>query len=110
LAGIMRLLMKPRNRNLEPSCRRPRSWLAVLMRHSASRRLRPVAWVVATGFNIGVLERVVTVPVIAVPARARTRSSASVVAITLTAAQNGMPIRDRIADGGSPNPDTVIFD
>jgi len=69
-----------------------------------------VAWVVATGFNIGVLERVVTVLVIACP-HALGLAVPLVVAInTSTAAQNGMLIRDRIAMEEARNLDTVIFD
>ncbi|SEP09887.1 ATPase, P-type (transporting), HAD superfamily, subfamily IC/heavy metal translocating P-type ATPase, partial [Halogranum amylolyticum] len=69
-----------------------------------------VAWVVATGFNITVLERVVTVLVIACP-HALGLAVPLVVAInTSTAAQNGMLIRDRIAMEEARNLDTVMFD
>jgi len=62
------------------------------------------------GFNIGVLERVVTVLVIACP-HALGLAVPLVVAInTSTAAQNGMLIRDRIAMEEARNLDTVIFD
>jgi Cu2+-exporting ATPase len=69
-----------------------------------------VAWVIATGYNIAVLERVVTVLVIACP-HALGLAVPLVVAInTSTAAQNGMLIRDRIAMEEARNLDTVMFD
>jgi len=63
------------------------------------------------GFNIGVLERVVTVLVDRACPHALGLAVPLVVAInTSTAAQNGMLIRDRIAMEEARNLDTVIFD
>ncbi|MDY6764564.1 MAG: heavy metal translocating P-type ATPase, partial [Halobacteria archaeon] len=69
-----------------------------------------VAWVIASGFNIAVVERVVTVLVIACP-HALGLAVPLVVAInTSMAARNGMLIRDRIAMEEARNLDTVMFD
>ena len=69
-----------------------------------------VAWAAAVGFEIAVLERVVTVLVIACP-HALGLAVPLVVAInTSTAARNGILVRDRIAMEEARNLDTVMFD
>ncbi|RQH01767.1 heavy metal translocating P-type ATPase [Natrarchaeobius oligotrophus] len=69
-----------------------------------------VAWTVAAGFGLTVVERVVTVLVIACP-HALGLAVPLVVAINTTmAAQNGMLIRDRIAMEEARNLDTIVFD
>jgi len=111
LAGIMRLVdeaQKSKSRT-QLLADRAAGWLFYVALGVAA--ITAVAWVVATGFNIGVLERVVTVLVIARP-HALGLAVPLVVAInTSTAAQNGMLIRDRIAmEEEARNLDTVIFD
>jgi len=110
LAGIMRLVdeaQKSKSRT-QLLADRAAGWLFYVALGVAA--ITAVAWVVATGFNIGVLERVVTVLVIACP-HALGLAVPLVVAInTSTAAQNGMLIRDRIAMEEARNLDTVIFD
>ncbi len=110
LAGIMRLVdeaQKSKSRT-QLLADRAAGWLFYVALGVAA--ITAVAWVVATGFNITVLERVVTVLVIACP-HALGLAVPLVVAInTSTAAQNGMLIRDRIAMEESRNLDTVIFD
>lgn len=69
-----------------------------------------VAWMIAVGFNVTVIERVVTVLVIACP-HALGLAVPLVVAInTSMAAQNGILVRDRIAMEESRKLDTVMFD
>ncbi|WP_440766621.1 heavy metal translocating P-type ATPase [Natronorubrum sp. DTA7] len=69
-----------------------------------------VAWTVAVGFGLPVVERVVTVLVIACP-HALGLAVPLVVAInTSMAAQHGMLVRDRIAMEQARNLDTVVFD
>ncbi len=69
-----------------------------------------ITWKIAVGFNIGVLERVVTVLVIACP-HALGLAVPLVVAInTSTAAKNGMLVRDSIAMEEARNLDIIMFD
>jgi Cu2+-exporting ATPase len=69
-----------------------------------------VAWIIAAGFNVTVIERVVTVLVIACP-HALGLAVPLVVAInTSMAAKNGILVRDRIAMEKAREIDTVIFD
>lgn len=69
-----------------------------------------VAWTLAVGFGLTVIERVVTVLVIACP-HALGLAVPLVVAInTSMAAQNGILVRDRIAMEQARKLDTVIFD
>ncbi len=110
LAGIMRLVdeaQKSKSRT-QLLADRAAGWLFYIALGVAA--ITAIAWVVAIGFNIGVLERVVTVLVIACP-HALGLAVPLVVAInTSTAAQNGMLIRDRIAMEEARNLDTVMFD
>jgi Cu2+-exporting ATPase len=69
-----------------------------------------IAWTVAFGFGLPVIERVVTVLVIACP-HALGLAVPLVVAInTSMAASNGMLVRDRIAMEEARNLDTIVFD
>ncbi|ELZ32586.1 copper-translocating P-type ATPase [Halogeometricum pallidum JCM 14848] len=110
LAGIMRLVdeaQKSKSRT-QLLADRAAGWLFYVALAVAA--LTAVAWVAAVGFEIAVLERVVTVLVIACP-HALGLAVPLVVAInTSTAAQNGILIRDRIAMEEARNLDTVMFD
>jgi Cu2+-exporting ATPase len=69
-----------------------------------------IAWTIAVGFGFPVVERVVTVLVIACP-HALGLAVPLVVAINTTmAANNGMLVRDRIAMERARDLDTVVFD
>ncbi len=110
LAGIMRLVDEAQQSKSPTQLLADRAagWLFYVALGVAALTL--VAWVIAAGFDIMVLERVVTVLVIACP-HALGLAVPLVVAInTSTAAQNGMLIRDRIAMEESRNLDTVMFD
>ncbi|MFB6242191.1 MAG: copper-translocating P-type ATPase [Candidatus Nanosalina sp.] len=72
--------------------------------------LTGIAWTLAVGFGLTVIERVVTVLVIACP-HALGLAVPLVVAInTSVAAQNGILVRDRIAMEEARRLDTVVFD
>ncbi|MDQ2055985.1 copper-translocating P-type ATPase [Halobellus sp. H-GB7] len=110
LAGIMRLVDEAQQSKSRTQLLADRAagWLFYVALAVAG--ITAVAWIVAVGVNISVLERVVTVLVIACP-HALGLAVPLVVAInTSTAAQNGMLIRDRIAMEESRNLDTVMFD
>ncbi|WP_187367388.1 heavy metal translocating P-type ATPase [Haloferax sp. KTX1] len=110
LAGIMRLVDEAQQSKSRTQLLADRAagWLFYIALAVAG--ITAVAWVIAVGFNISVLERVVTVLVIACP-HALGLAVPLVVAInTSTAAQNGMLIRDRIAMEEARNLDTVMFD
>jgi len=110
LAGIMRLVEEAQQSRSRTQLLADRAsgWLFYAALGVAG--VTAVAWVLATGFDINVLERVVTVLVIACP-HALGLAVPLVVAInTSTAARNGMLIRDRIAMEEARNLDTVMFD
>ena len=110
LAGIMRLVEEAQQSKSRTQLLADRAsgWLFYAALGVAA--ITAIAWVLATGFNINVLERVVTVLVIACP-HALGLAVPLVVAInTSTAARNGMLIRDRIAMEEARNLDTVMFD
>ncbi|WP_336339645.1 copper-translocating P-type ATPase [Haloarcula brevis] len=110
LAGIMRLVDEAQQSKSRTQLLADRAagWLFYVALGVAA--ITAIAWVVAVGFNVGVLERVVTVLVIACP-HALGLAVPLVVAInTSTAARNGMLIRDRIAMEEARNLDTVMFD
>ena len=110
LAGIMRLVEEAQRSKSRTQLLADRAagWLFYVALAVAA--VTAVAWTVATGFDIGVLERVVTVLVIACP-HALGLAIPLVVAInTSTAASNGILVRDRIAMEEARNLDTVMFD
>ncbi|GGN94784.1 heavy metal translocating P-type ATPase [Haloarcula pellucida] len=110
LAGIMRLVEEAQRSKSRTQLLvdRAAGWLFYVALSVAG--ITGVAWVVASGLNIGVLERVVTVLVVACP-HALGLAVPLVVAInTSTAAENGILVRDRIAMEEARNLDTVMFD
>ncbi|WP_435157784.1 heavy metal translocating P-type ATPase [Haladaptatus sp. DFWS20] len=110
LAGIMRLVedaqeSKSRTQVLAD---RAAGWLFYIALAVAA--VTAVAWLLATGFDISVVERVVTVLVIACP-HALGLAVPLVVSInTSMAARNGVLVRDRIAMEDARHLDTVMFD
>ena len=72
--------------------------------------LTAIAWIIAVGFNLDVLERVVTVLVIACP-HALGLAVPLVVAITTSiGARNGILVRNRLALEAARNINVVVFD
>lgn len=110
LAGIMRLVeeaqqSKSRTQILADQAA---AWLFYIALAVAA--LTAVAWTVARGWNIEVLQRVVTVLVIACP-HALGLAVPLVVAITTSlAARSGLLIRDRLAMERARVVDVVLFD
>ncbi|XVH33320.1 heavy metal translocating P-type ATPase (plasmid) [Haloferacaceae archaeon DSL9] len=110
LSGIMRLVeeaqqSKPQTQVLADKAA---GWLFFVAISVAV--VTAVAWTIAAGFGLTMVERVVTVLVIACP-HALGLAVPLVVAINTTmAANNGMLIRDRIAMEEARNLDTIVFD
>jgi Cu2+-exporting ATPase len=110
LAGIMRLVEEAQQSKSKTQVLADRAagWLFYVALGAAV--VTAVAWTVAVSFDATVIERVVTVLVIACP-HALGLAIPLVVAInTSLAARNGMLVRDRIAMEDARNLDAVIFD
>ncbi len=110
LAGIMRLVEEAQQSESRTQMLADRAagWLFYVA--LAAAVVTAIAWSVAVSFDATVIERVVTVLVIACP-HALGLAIPLVVAInTSLAAQNGMLIRDRIAMEQARKLDTIIFD
>jgi Cu2+-exporting ATPase len=110
LAGIMRLVeqaQQSKNRT-QILADRASGWLFYIALGVAG--LTGLAWIIATGFNVAVIERVATVLVIACP-HALGLAIPLVVAITTSiGASNGILIRDRLALEKMRLVDMVLFD
>ena len=110
LAGIMRLVAQAQQSKSHTQILADKAagWLFYVALAVAA--LTAVAWIIAVGFNLDVLERVVTVLVIACP-HALGLAVPLVVAIsTSMGAANGILVRDRLALEAAREIDTVIFD
>jgi Cu2+-exporting ATPase len=110
LAGIMRLVEEAQESKSRTQALADRAagWLFYVAVGAAV--VTGVAWTAATAFDAAVVERVVTVLVIACP-HALGLAIPLVVAInTSLAARNGMLVRDRIAMERARELDTIVFD
>jgi Cu2+-exporting ATPase len=110
LAGIMRLVQEAQDSRSPTQLLADKAagWLFYGALIAAA--LTAIAWTVATGFNIEVVKRVVTVLVIACP-HALGLAIPLVVAIsTSLGAQNGVLVRDRLALEDARLLNTIIFD
>ncbi|MAU08447.1 MAG: copper-translocating P-type ATPase [Anaerolineaceae bacterium] len=110
LAGIMRLVEEAQNSKTQTQmlADRAASWLFYIALSVAI--LTAIAWIIAVGFEIDVIERVATVLVIACP-HALGLAIPLVIAIsTSKGANNGILVRDRAALENARNIDTVVFD
>ncbi len=110
LAGIMRLVEQAQQSKSKTQVLADKAagWLFYIA--LASALLTAIAWTLADTFNIEVLNRVVTVLVIACP-HALGLAVPLVVAITTAmGAQNGILVRDRLALEAAREIDIVIFD
>jgi Cu2+-exporting ATPase len=110
LAGIMRLVEQAQmsKSNTQILADKAAGWLFYIA--VAVAAITAGAWVVAVGFDLEVVERVVTVLVIACP-HALGLAIPLVVAIsTSMGASNGILVRDRLALEAAREIDTVIFD
>ncbi|WP_376791382.1 copper-translocating P-type ATPase [Thermoflexus sp.] len=110
LAGIMRLVEQAQQSKspTQVLADRAAGWLFYIALAVAA--LTAVGWIVAVGFNVEVLKRVVTVLVIACP-HALGLAVPLVVAITTAlGAKNGILVRDRLALEAARDIDVVVFD
>jgi Cu2+-exporting ATPase len=110
LAGIMRLVKEAQESKSRTQllADQAAAWLFYLA--LAVALITVAAWTIATGFNIEVLKRVVTVLVIACP-HALGLAIPLVVAITTSlSAKNGVLVRDRLAMESARNIEVIIFD
>ncbi|GAP15680.1 ATPase, P-type (transporting), HAD superfamily, subfamily IC [Longilinea arvoryzae] len=110
LAGIMRLVEQAQQSRSRTQILADKAagWLFYIAIGVAV--LTAIAWTIATGFNITVIERVATVLVIACP-HALGLAIPLVVAITTSiGAANGILVRDRLALEKMRLVDTVLFD
>ncbi len=110
LAGIMRLVEQAQQSksNTQILADKAAGWLFYIALGAAA--ITATAWAVAVGFELSVLERVVTVLVIACP-HALGLAIPLVVAIsTSLGARNGILVRDRLALEAAREIDVVIFD
>ena len=110
LSGIMRLVEEAQESRSRTQVLADQAAGWLFYAALAVAAVTAIAWTVAAGFGLTVVERVVTVLVIACP-HALGLAVPLVVAINTTmAARNGMLIRDRIAMEEARNLDTVVFD
>ncbi len=110
LAGIMRLVEEAQESKSETQLLADRAagWLFYIALGVAF--ITTVAWLIAVGLELAVLQRTVTVLVIACP-HALGLAIPLVVAIsTSMGARNGILIRDRLALEEAREVDTIIFD
>lgn len=110
LAGIMRLVAQAQQSKSRTQVLADKAagWLFYIA--LASAVITAVAWTIAAGFNVQVIERVATVLVIACP-HALGLAIPLVVAITTAmGASNGILVRDRLEMEAARDIDMVIFD
>ncbi|HSH03998.1 MAG TPA: heavy metal translocating P-type ATPase [Anaerolineae bacterium] len=110
LSGIMRLVDQAQQSKSQTQLLADKAagWLFYLALASAG--ITAVIWLIAVGFDVEVIKRVVSVLVIACP-HALGLAVPLVVAITTAlAAQNGILVRDRLALEKARLIDTIVFD
>jgi len=110
LAGIMRLVDQAQKSKSKTQLLADQAagWLFYIALSVAA--VTAIAWIIAVGFNIDVLKRVVTVLVIACP-HALGLAVPLVVAITTSmGARNGILVRNRLALEAARNINVVVFD
>ena len=110
LSGIVRLVEEAQRSKSRTQLLADRAAGWLFYAAVAVAAVTAVAWTAVEGFGLPVVERVVTVLVIACP-HALGLAVPLVVAInTSMAARNGMLVRDRIAMEAARNLDVVVFD
>jgi Cu2+-exporting ATPase len=110
LSGIMRLVKEAQESKSETQLLADRAAAFLFYAALGAALLTALIWIIATGFDVDVLKRVVTVLVIACP-HALGLAVPLVVAITTSlSARNGILVRDRRALELARELDTIIFD
>ncbi|KAA3661898.1 MAG: heavy metal translocating P-type ATPase [Chloroflexi bacterium] len=110
LSGIMRLVRDAQESKSNTQLLADKAAAYLFYAALGAAALTALLWIIATGFNIDVLKRVVTVLVIACP-HALGLAVPLVVAIsTSLSASNGILVRDRLALESARELNTIIFD
>lgn len=110
LAGIMRLVEQAQKSKSSTQLLADKAAAWLFYTALAVAGLTAVFWIIAVGFNVEVLKRVVTVLVIACP-HALGLAIPLVVAISTTmGARNGILVRDRLALEDARKLDIIVFD
>lgn len=110
LSGIMRLVTEAQESKSKTQLLADRAAAYLFYAALGAALVTAVIWIIAAGFNVNVLKRVVTVLVIACP-HALGLAVPLVVAITTSlSARHGILVRDRRALEGARELDTVMFD
>ncbi len=110
LSGIMRLVREAQESKSKTQLLADRAAAFLFYAALAAALLTALIWIIATGFNVDVLKRVVTVLVIACPHALGLAVPLVVAIITSLSAQNGILVRDRRALEAARELNTIIFD
>ncbi len=110
LAGIMRLVKEAQESKSHTQLLADKAagWLFYIALGVAA--LTAVGWIIAVGFEVEVLQRVVTVLVISCPHALGLAIPLVVAIVTSLSARNGILIRDRMALEEARNLNIVVFD
>jgi Cu2+-exporting ATPase len=110
LSGIMRLVKEAQESKSKTQLLADKAAAFLFYAALTAAVITAIAWIIATGFDVEVLKRVVTVLVIACP-HALGLAVPLVVAITTSlSARNGILVRDRLALEAARELDIIIFD
>ncbi len=110
LSGIMRLVKEAQESKSKTQLLADKAAAFLFYAALAAAALTAIIWLIATGFDIAVLKRVVTVLVIACPHALGLAVPLVVSISTSLAARNGILVRDRLALEAAREIDIVIFD
>ncbi|MAT97696.1 MAG: copper-translocating P-type ATPase [Anaerolineaceae bacterium] len=110
LSGIMRLVKEAQESKSKTQLLADRAAAYLFYAALAAAALTAVIWIIATGFDVEVLKRVVTVLVIACPHALGLAVPLVVALTTAISARNGILVRDRLALEAARELDTIIFD
>ncbi|MFZ1397387.1 MAG: heavy metal translocating P-type ATPase, partial [Candidatus Promineifilaceae bacterium] len=110
LSGIMRLVKEAQESKSKTQLLADRAAAFLFYAALGSAVLTAVLWIIATGFNVEVLKRVVTVLVIACPHALGLAVPLVVSLTTAISARNGILVRDRLALEAARDLDIIIFD
>ena len=110
LSGIMRLVKEAQESKSKTQLLADRAAAFLFYAALGAAVLTAVLWIIATGFNVEVLKRVVTVLVIACPHALGLAVPLVVALTTAISARNGILVRDRLALEAARELDIIIFD
>ncbi len=110
LSGIMRLVKEAQESKSKTQLLADRAAAFLFYAALGSAVLTAILWIIATGFNVEVLKRVVTVLVIACPHALGLAVPLVVSLTTAISARNGILVRDRLALEAARDLDIIIFD